>query len=326
MPYFTVVMPTRGRAGMLRTALRSLLWQTCGDFEAVIMDDGSMDSTPQVFAEFASDARFFFHRFEPLGVPKCRNFALRCARGHFVTFLDDDDIWLPNRLEEFRKAAAARPAVGFWYSNAFVWRFNRIVGLFFDPARDIPEGRVPGWYAIGESRLPYVTTNMSIAREAIADVGFFHEDIPILADTEMVVRVLAAGYSTGVLREPLAVRRMHDAQVTRDHARAFEETRVVLDSAKLKPEEMAALRRDFAHETAVYLIKGLEPEKARHFLKNSGLPRDGVYWRLYAAGLAPRPLLAALRAARAAFLQVAPRAPAVSAEFAKVETLVRTIL
>ncbi|MDX6770742.1 MAG: glycosyltransferase family 2 protein [Elusimicrobiota bacterium] len=326
-PFFSVMMPTRGRAAMLRSAFKSLQWQTFGDFEVIAMDDGSTDDTPKVFEEFAADERFRFHRFPPTGVAKCRNFALGVARGRWIDFLDDDDLWLPTRLQKFKEAADAKPSYGFWYSNAYVWRFDRIVGRFFDPARPIPEGKVPGWYAIGEDRLPYVTTNMSIRADAVAAVGKFHEDSPILADTDMVVRVLAAGYETGVIREPLAVRRLHDAQVTRDHAKAFQESAVPLASAKLPPAEEAALRRRYAHDAARYLIKGLEPEKARAFLASAPIPRDAAYWGLYAAALTPRPVLAGLRAARAAFLRKGPVAlPARSLEFAAVEELVRPLM
>jgi hypothetical protein len=100
---------------------------------------------------------------------------------------------------------------------------------------------------------------MSIAKEAIDRVGPFHEAIPILADTEMVVKVLAAGYEAAVIREPLSVRRLHDAQVTRDHSKAYQEAQVVLASAKLAPAAEAALRRELALETATYMVKGLEP-------------------------------------------------------------------
>lgn len=321
------MMPTRNRAGMLRTAFKSLQWQTFGDFEVIAMDDGSTDETPRVFAEFASDKRFSFHVFKPTGVARCRNFALSIAKGRWIDFLDDDDVWLPRRLEKFKEAAEARPSYGFWYSNAYVWRFDRIVGRFFDPERAIAEGRVPGWYAIGEDHLPYVTTNMSIRADAIAKVGKFHEDTPILADTDMVVRVLTAGYEAGVIREPLAVRRLHDAQVTRDHVKAFRESAVPLASAKLEPAAEAALRRRLAHDAAVYLIKGLEPEKARAFLAEAPIPHDAAYWRLYAAALTPRPMLATLRALRAALLKKAPVAsPARSLEFAAVEELVRPLM
>lgn len=326
-PFFTVMMPTRDRAGMLRTAFKSLQWQTFGDFEVIAIADGCTDDTPKVFEEFASDKRFRFHSFPPTGVAKCRNFALGQAKGLWIDFLDDDDIWLPRRLQTFKEAAEAFPSYAFWYSNAYVWRFGRIVGRLFDPERPIPEGRVPAWYAIGDEHLPYVTTNMSIRADAVEKAGKFHEDSPILADTDMVVRVLAAGYETGVIREPLAVRRLHDAQVTRDHAKAFRESAVPLASAKLPPAEEAALRRRYALDAAVYLIKELEPGKARAFLDEAPIPHDAAWWRLYAAALTPRPVLAALRAARAAFLKKGPVAPpARSLEFAAVEELVRPLM
>lgn len=326
-PYFTIMMPTRNRAGMLRTAFKSLQWQTFGDFEVIAIADGCTDSTPEVFAEFASDKRFSFHRFPPTGVAKCRNFALSVAKGQWIGFLDDDDVFLPKRMEEFHKAMTARPSAAFWFSNAYVWRFDRIIGRVFDPARPVPQGKVPGWYAIGDEHLPYITTNMMIRADAIAKVGKFAEDHPILADTDMVVRVLTAGYEAGCIPEPLAVRRLHDAQVTRDHTNAFRESALPLASAKLPPEKEAELRRKYAHDAATYLIKDLQPEKARAFLAEAPIPHDGAWLKLYAMAHAPRPLLSALRSARAAFLRKGPVAPpARSLEFAAVEELVRPLM
>ncbi|MEK7388700.1 MAG: glycosyltransferase family A protein [Elusimicrobiota bacterium] len=325
-PYFTVILPTRDRSAMLRSALKSLLWQTEGDFEAVVIDDGSTDDTSLVMNEFSGDKRLSFLRFKPQGLPRCRNAALRLARGRFVTFLDDDDMWLPERLREFRRAADTRPGVGFWFSNSYTWRFGRIIGCHFDPKRDIPEGRVPGWYAIGESRLPYVSTNMSISRQALAAAGFLREDIHTLADTELVVRVLAAGHEVGVLRDPLAVRRVHDGQITRDHVKAYEETSVVLKSAQLTDEEALQLRRGYARDTALYLIKGLETRKAREFMRDCGLPRDAAYWRLYAAALVPSCILSALRRMRALCVRRSAGGTVRDAHSLEAENSVRSII
>src|SRR6185503_12306016 len=112
--------------------------------------------------------------------------------------------------------------------NAYVWRYGRVVGRMFEPSRVIPEGKLSGYYAIGDRYLPYVTTNLSIVRSAFEEVGSFAEAIPILADTDMCVRILDAGYEAGVIPEPLAVRRLHEAQITKDHAKTFEESDVVL--------------------------------------------------------------------------------------------------
>lgn len=326
-PFFTISIPTRNRARMLRTALKSLLWQTCQDFECIIVDDGSTDDTPEVLEEFARLGKFFWHRHpEQRTVPPCRNYAVRNGSGRFITFLDDDDIWLPTRLEEFKKAAQSRPEVGFWYSNAYLWRYDRIVGKVFDPGRQIPEGRVPGYYAIGDKHLPYLSTTMAITREAFDQVGLFKEDLQIMVDTELCVRVLAAGFPVGVLRQPLAVRRLHDSQVTRNYERAFQESMMTLQSARAPENVERAYRDDRIAETAVYLIKSLEPEKALAFLERSEMRRNLRYFKFYCFSLVPVSLLALLRWFRKIYLEKAP-IPALADEGSRqADRLVRTIL
>jgi len=327
VPFFSINIPTRNRAGMLRTALKSLLWQTCGDFECRVMDDGSSDPTPEVFKEFSGDPRFIWERFpEHRGVTFGRNHAAKTARGRFITFLDDDDIWLPERLARFKAASESKPEVGFWFSNAYVWRYDRIVGRLFKPGRAIPEGRVPGYYAIGERFLPYVSSHMAIARAAFEKVGFFRPELDIMVDTELAVRVMAAGFPVGVLHEPLALRRLHDAQVTRDHQKALRECMTVLKVAAAPPDVDRAYRREMVLDAAEYTLKNLEPREARKILAGSGIPADMRYGALRLASYLPVFVLAALRRARTAFLLARPQEPEVESEFKAVEAVVRTIL
>jgi glycosyltransferase involved in cell wall biosynthesis len=319
-------MPTRDRAGMLPAALRSLLWQTCGDFECIVIDDGSTDSTPEVFKKFSGDPRFTWHRRAGRGLAAARNFALTQAQGRFITFLDDDDLWLPTRLEKFRDAARERPGVGFWFSNAYVWRFDHVVGRLFEGHRVIPEGKLSGYYAIGDRYLPYVTTNLSIAKEAFERVGVFHESIPILADTDMCVRILDAGFEAGVIPEPLAVRRLHDAQITKDHAKTFEESRVVLQNAQISDELRESLRRDLALEIGGYMVKNFQGRKVQDFLRGTGIERDAAYWQLYALGYLPPHLMKLLYEARKLYLERRYDPRLAGKEFRDVDALVRPLL
>lgn len=323
---FTVVVPSYNRAEMLRAALRSVLWQTCQDFECFVVDDGSTDSTPRVFREFERHPRLKWHRFDRnRGQHACRNYAVDRSEGRFITFLDSDDLWLPERLEEFRKAAGGAPEIGFWFSNAYLWRYGRIIGTMFDPRRSLPHGRVPGWYAVGDARLPYVTTNVAVVREAFHELGLFREDLRILEDTELYARILESGYGVGGLSRPLAVRRIHEAQITRDHERDFQESLIALRSGAAPPEVERSFRESAALDAACYLLKGLEPEKARRMLAAYTGPRRGRYWRLYLLGLLPEPLLRFSRGSRRLCLSLryglfAPR------EFRTVARLVRPLI
>jgi glycosyltransferase involved in cell wall biosynthesis len=94
-PTFTVIVPTFDRPAMLQEAIASVLAQTRPDFECLVVDDAS--PTPPVLV---SDPRVrLVCRSRNGGPAAARNTGLEHARGQFITFLDDDDLFLPDRLE-----------------------------------------------------------------------------------------------------------------------------------------------------------------------------------------------------------------------------------
>ena len=93
-------MATYNRSAVVKRAIDSMLAQTLRDFEFIIVDDGSSDETPQVLSECAAaDARIRLLRQENKGLAAARNFGANKARGKYLTFMDDDDVSLPLRLE-----------------------------------------------------------------------------------------------------------------------------------------------------------------------------------------------------------------------------------
>ncbi|MHB2025245.1 MAG: glycosyltransferase family 2 protein [Elusimicrobiota bacterium] len=294
-PLFSIVLPSYNRSIMLRAAIESVLAQTCRDYECFVLDDGSTDRTPDVFREFSGEPKFAFFRFEDNRRQHARrNFAIARAQGRFVTFLDSDDLWLPERLDIFRRAIESRPAVGFWFSNGYVFSNGKITGTVFHPRRPISEGRVPGWYAVGGDRLPYLTTNVAIARSAFADIGLFREDMRVLEDTELYARMLGSGIKIGVIRAPLAARRLHPDQITMEHERAYQESLTALASGGISASDFVVEKKRLALATAGYLVKSLEPDKARRFLKRElgqSAARHAIYW----ASFLPRPALSAAK-------------------------------
>jgi glycosyltransferase involved in cell wall biosynthesis len=109
-PEFTVIVPTHRRAGFLDDALASLRAQTVEDFECVVVDDASPE--PPALPE---DPRFRLVRREVNGGPAAaRNTGLQAARGRFVAFLDDDDLFTPERLALGRRGLASAPLTICW--------------------------------------------------------------------------------------------------------------------------------------------------------------------------------------------------------------------
>ena len=92
----TAAIPTYNRARFLRDAIESVLAQTFEDYEVVVVDDGSTDDTPHVVERYGD--RVHYVRQENAGRSAARNRCIEEARGRYVSFLDSDDRWLPNKL------------------------------------------------------------------------------------------------------------------------------------------------------------------------------------------------------------------------------------
>jgi glycosyltransferase involved in cell wall biosynthesis len=116
----SIIIPTYNRVNETECAVKSVLNQTYQDFEILVADDGSTDTTSEVFSYYP-DPRVKYIRVDHSGLPAVpRNAALKQARGEWVAFLDSDDEWLPNKLESQLKILDLSPEIGLICSNAYV--------------------------------------------------------------------------------------------------------------------------------------------------------------------------------------------------------------
>ena len=115
-PMVSVVLPTYGRLPLLRQAVASVVGQTFGDWELIIVDDGSTDDTRE-YLEAVDDPRVRPLRLEHRGITSARSSGLGLARGKWVAFLDSDDLWLPGKLELQLRRLAAQPACRWSYTG-----------------------------------------------------------------------------------------------------------------------------------------------------------------------------------------------------------------
>src|SRR5436190_16475309 len=100
MPTVSVITPAYNVAPYLADAIESVLGQTFGDLELIVVDDGSPDATFDIAADYARrDRRVRVVRQKNGGISTARNHAMRLARGSFFAILDSDDLWLPPYLE-----------------------------------------------------------------------------------------------------------------------------------------------------------------------------------------------------------------------------------
>jgi glycosyltransferase involved in cell wall biosynthesis len=99
-PIVSVVIATKNRASYLRASIQSVLDQSFGDFELIVIDDGSEDNTQDVLKSFKDPRLKHMHNEISLGVGGARNRANAVARGRYIAVHDDDDLMMPCRLEQ----------------------------------------------------------------------------------------------------------------------------------------------------------------------------------------------------------------------------------
>ncbi|MEP7263434.1 MAG: glycosyltransferase family 2 protein [Bacteroidota bacterium] len=100
---FSVVIPTYNRADFIVKSLESVLRQTFTDFEIIIVDDGSTDNTEAVIKPFLND-RIFYYKIVNSERAAARNYGMDRTKGRYITFLDSDDIFYPDYLENAEQA------------------------------------------------------------------------------------------------------------------------------------------------------------------------------------------------------------------------------
>lgn len=138
-PFFSVVVPTRNRAHLLRHALQSVIEQSFDDYELIVSDNWSADNTPDVIREVAGDRARYVRPAEALSMPDHWEFALDHARGQFVTYLCDDDAYAPDALSRVSQLLAesqSRLVVlysGFYYAPNWQDPSLQNVAVFHPP-------------------------------------------------------------------------------------------------------------------------------------------------------------------------------------------------
>lgn len=103
-PFFSVIVPTHRRPALLCRALGSLRAQTFGDFEILVIDDAGCAETAQATATLLRPQDTFLRRAGKPGPAGSRNVGLDLARGSWVVFLDDDDVFAPHHLAALHAA------------------------------------------------------------------------------------------------------------------------------------------------------------------------------------------------------------------------------
>ncbi len=195
-PMFSVIVPTHNRAGMVGSALRSVAAQTFRDYEVIVVDDGSTDSTRQ-YLESVRDPRCRFIRNERcFGVSTARNRGIAAATGQWITFLDDDDELRPQALAALYERLTSSPNLDFLWGGRLVHEIDsagRYIALREDDWNGVPT-TVSGSSFL--SLVLRIATNsaFTIRRSVLQALGGFDEQLRVSEDRDLFITLAEHGY------------------------------------------------------------------------------------------------------------------------------------
>ena len=201
-PSVSVVIPAFNHAAYLEQTISSALAQTWRDFEVVVVDDGSTDDTPEVAERFADSIHFIWQANR--GMAGARNTGVRAARGQFISFLDDDDVWKPNYLAAVTLKFLEDPNLAACYTGAQMIDSEGHL-LPQTSARTVAPERLYSTLIDGGFFPPSTVT---VRKSVLDEVGLFDEALQGCADWDMWLR-FSSQYKFRGVAEVLVLYRIH---------------------------------------------------------------------------------------------------------------------
>ena len=242
MARVSVIVPAYNQGRYLGDAIRSALAQTYRDLEVLVVDDGSTDDTRAVTRSFADPRVRYIHQANR-GLSAARNTGIREASGEFLTFLDSDDQFLPEKLDLLLAAFDRNPALGFAAGEAvLIDEHGELMGEVFD--RPLPAD--PSELLLAN---PLHVGSVLLRRSWQDRVGPFDESLRSYEDWDMWLRLARAGCPMAWVARPVSRYRFHGAQMTRIGSQMTAATFAVLDKTFRAPDVPASwlARRDEAY-------------------------------------------------------------------------------
>jgi len=232
-PSVSVIIPTYNRAHMLPRALDSVVGQTFSDWEIVLVDDGSTDSTPALAADYAHRLgdRFRYLIRPHVGCCAARNAGIDVARGRFVAFLDSDDEFRPEKLARQMELFGLRPELGLVYCDYDCIDVDgESAGRAFDTrcrgGRDVPREPVaPEMYVCGPElfdvllRSYFIATITGLVRREVLGSGIRFTRDPAYAEEWLFYLQVTRFWRGGFVDEPLCIHHFTPGSVSRTSSR-----------------------------------------------------------------------------------------------------------
>jgi glycosyltransferase involved in cell wall biosynthesis len=193
MPFFSVIVPTFNRVELLKSAIDSILAQRYGDFELIVVDDGSLDKTVEFLRTLGPKVAAL--RQSNKGPGSARNRGAQVATGEYLAFLDSDDMWFPWTLEVYREAIVRSRRPSFLSGKPHVFSHEAELGRVKPGSPKVQQ--FGDYLASGNEWRWWGVSSFVINREMFIQVGGFIEDRVNGEDADLALKL---GVATGFVQ------------------------------------------------------------------------------------------------------------------------------
>ena len=200
----SIIMNCHNGEKFLHESLNSILNQTYKNWEIIFFDNDSNDNSKKILEKFNDKRIKYFNTAKLLDLYKARNLAVEKCSGHYISFLDTDDLWTPDKLEKQINFIKENPEFKIVYSNYYVLE-NKKNKKFVKHKMQLPSGKITKEllesYSLGIATV--------LLEKSIFKKFKFNDIYNIIGDFDFFIK-LSQKFKIGSIQEPLAFYRLHE--------------------------------------------------------------------------------------------------------------------
>jgi glycosyltransferase involved in cell wall biosynthesis len=257
VPKVSVTIPVYNGASFVRQTIDSVLAQTYRDYEIIVVNDGSTDDSDKILKSYGDRIRYL--KQQNMGLARTRNKLISLAKGKYLAFLDQDDLWHPDKLAEQVPCLESDTQVGLVYSDNSI--IDRDGAVLVDRTSKINQHH-SGWifevYLYGN----FITlSTVVIRKETLNKAGLFIAGYKISEEYDLFLKI-ARDYKIEYVNRSLACYRKHGKNASSDQVRTWQEDIAILDHwlnrlDRTKAEDkrlLYAVEKQYAYLKLRYII------------------------------------------------------------------------
>jgi glycosyltransferase involved in cell wall biosynthesis len=187
MPFFSIIIPVYNKENFIENTLKSVFCQTFSNFEVILINDGSTDTSEQKVLQF-KDSRIKYYSKENAGVSSARNYGMEKAVADYITFIDADDYWYPNFLEEIFKNINDFPEHSVFTTAIEIESSKKVFPALYS-IQKTGNTQIVDYFAASYKETAICTSCAVFHKTVFEKTGSFDTDLKSGEDTDMWIRI-----------------------------------------------------------------------------------------------------------------------------------------